>query len=118
MAGGWCGRPGATRAPFFHADWASDAGLTRVIDEPTGLVPALPPIWLGWPSVDVLARSGVAGWGEGSKGNAGKASTLAEIYVQAARYEAGMPATLPQLATNDVGTAIAWQIVQSRCRQR
>jgi hypothetical protein len=106
-------RATAGQATFLHPNWSSEAGMTSVLDEATGLVPALPPIWLGWPSVDVLARSGLSGWGEGGQ-SAAKAGALAEIYVQAARYEAGMPATLPELATNDPGVGITWHIVQAR----
>ncbi len=113
----WLGMIKATaggRAGFLHHDWAGEAGMVSVLDESTGLVPALPPIWVGWPSVEVLARTGLSGWGENGKKASVKSGVLAEIYVQAARYEAGMPATLPELATNDVGVAIAWQIVQAR----
>lgn len=103
---------GATRTPVLHADWASEAGLAPVIDSASGLVPAVPPIWLAWPSVDAMARSEPP-----ARSGDAKADALAQIYVQAARFEAGLPARLADPASSDAGVNLAWQVVIARIGQ-
>jgi hypothetical protein len=110
---------GPQPAPVLHAQWASEAGLASVLDAQLGLAPALPPIWLSLPSLGEITRSDVvlgAGIRPGEKPTAlqSRIQTLAEIYHQAARFEAGEPASLPDPATNDAGVLLAWQIVQAR----
>lgn len=102
------------RTPVLHEAWAAEAGLPAVVDATTGLIPALPPIWLSWKAVDSYAKSAEPGVTAKPTTADTRADTLAQIYFQAARYEAGLPATLPELATNDPGVSIAWQVVQSR----
>jgi len=64
-------------------DWSSRAGLAPVLDE-SGLVPALPPMWLAWPSVQGLASSEASSWSTSSR-----ARSLADLYLRAARHETG-----------------------------
>jgi hypothetical protein len=97
------------RTQVLHEAWASEAGLSPVIDPATLLVPGLPPAWLPWQAVEVYGRGVAEGGPAGGRGAA-----LAQIYAQAARFEAGLPAALPELATNDPGVALAWQVVQAR----
>ena len=102
--------------PVLHEAWAAEAGLPTVIDSSTGLIPALPPIWLSWPAVDSFAKGRDPTPPVSAKATAAdaRADILSQIYYQAARFEAGLPASLPELATNDPGVAIAWQVVQAR----
>ncbi len=102
------------RTPVLHEAWASEAGLAGVLDPATGLIPALPPIWLSWPSVDSFAKAVGPAPTQNPTAADARADALGQIYYQSARYEAGLTATLPELATNDPGVNIAWQIVQSR----
>jgi hypothetical protein len=108
----WLGLLRAGPGPgTLHAAWASEAGLPPVLDEATKLVPALPPIWLNWRSVEEFAKTGLTGpTVEGKDG----AAALADIYLQAARFEAGAPAKLQELNTTDPAVNIAWRIVQGR----
>ena len=106
----------ASRTPVLHEAWATEAGLPPVIDPATGLIPALPPMWLSWPSVDSYAKSVEPAQSEGGRPTQADARVdlLGQIYYQAARFEAGLPSALPELATNDPGVNIAWQVVQAR----
>lgn len=116
----WLTLLGATSGPHtavLHEAWAAEAGLPTVLDPATGLIPALPPMWLSWPSVDSYAKrtepANPAANPAAGPADA-RAALLGQIYYQAARFEAGLPATLSELATNDPGVNIAWQVVQSR----
>jgi hypothetical protein len=100
----------ADRTPRLHADWAGDAGLAPVMDPATGLVAALPPIFLSWPSVDALARSP----GVDVAGGNTKTASLASLYVAAARFEAGIPVEVPSVPAGDPGVALVAEIVRSR----
>ncbi len=104
------------KVPALHETWAEEAGLSPVIDGPTELIPALPPIWLSWPAVDSFAKGEDPTPPAGSKSGAtdARADALSQIYYQAAWFEAGLSAALPELATNDPGVNLAWQIVQAR----
>jgi hypothetical protein len=99
---------GGQRTPFLHENWSSEAAMAPVVDSTTGLVPGLPPMWLSWQAVDSYAKGTMAA--EGSS----RGEVLAQIYYQAARFESGLGARLPELATNDAGVNVCWQIVQSR----
>jgi len=109
--------PGRTKT--LHAAWSIEAGLPPIIDAATGLVPALPPIWLSWPSVDAYVRGSLlpgASEGEHAKGEiaGSKGAALAALYEQAARFEAGLPATIPEVNSADPGAQLVLQILRSR----
>lgn len=98
----------------FDEEWAAQAGLDSIMDPATGLIPALPPIWLDWPAVRVYAVSVAPGAGtEGSAG--GKAAALARLYRHSARFEAGAGEPVPAVAAaGDPGVALVLDIVQAR----
>jgi hypothetical protein len=97
--------------PRLHGEWAAEAGLSPVIDAQTGLVAALPPIFLAWPSVEAMARgSAPGGVGAGDP----KAAYLAALYLAAAKFEAGEQVGMPALATSDAGVGLVAEIVRSR----
>lgn len=103
--------PGPT--PILHADWSLQAGLPPVIDASTGLVPAIPPIWVGPSAAQVLG--GQAPWpGSEAPLPTTKPAMLASLYLAAARFEAGEAVTLPQIDSTDPGVQWVRQIVQSR----
>jgi hypothetical protein len=64
-----------------------DASGEPIIDARTGLVPALPPIWVDWPAVQAFAAREMDS-GTGERKTAG-ATRLAILYRAAARIEAG-----------------------------
>lgn len=105
--------------PILHSSWASEAGLAPVIDPQTGLAPALPPMWLAWPSVEALAKSdGPLAAVASEPGVESRIQMLGALYTQSARFEAGLPASIPSQASNDPGVALVWQIVQARLGER
>ncbi len=65
-----------------------DAAGEPIMDVRTGLVPALPPIWVDWPAVQAFAAREMDG-GETGEGKKTGASRLAILYRAAARIEAG-----------------------------
>lgn len=74
---------GGPAGPVWIGDtWSEEASLGPVLDE-SGLVPALPPIWLAWPSVTSLAAHGH------DDSLTDRAGALSRMYVHAARFEAG-----------------------------
>ncbi|MEX2219092.1 MAG: hypothetical protein WD749_10075, partial [Phycisphaerales bacterium] len=82
-----------------HASWAAEAGLPSVID-PGGLAPALPPIWLAWPSVEAYARSAVwTGVAAKASGPPSRVAVLARLYHMAAQHEAGEPVQWTDVAS-------------------
>lgn len=109
--------------PVLHSSWAAEAGLSGVIDPDTGLIPAIPPIWLGPAAARVL---------DSSVGNAAldaqpadsppgsspppsdKAALLWSLYVAAARFEAGLPAAIPASDSTDSGVLLVRLIVLAR----
>lgn len=100
-----------------HPEWAMEAGLPGVLDPQTGLVPALPPIWVSWPSIDAYARStGEDSWivPAGLPAAELRVAALRALYAQAARFEVGLPAMIPAVTAPDGGVQIVMQIVQSR----
>ncbi|MFM9996383.1 MAG: hypothetical protein ACKVU4_11355 [Phycisphaerales bacterium] len=103
---------GAPGAPAFHPDWASEAGLAPVIDPATGLVPAIPPIWVGPGASQVLGTSRWPGSSEAAP--ATKPMMLAALYAVAANFEAGQDVSLPQIDSTDAGVQLVRLVVQSR----
>jgi len=83
-------------------------GAGVVMDGPTGLVPALPPIWLDVASVRAFART------PASAEDGGRASAMGALYRAAARIEAGLGGTLPPEPTDDAGLRLVWEVVASR----
>jgi len=75
-------------------------------DEASGLSPLLPPMWVNVPATGALAR-------ERWVRPAGRAGTLSMLYEQAARFDAGMDATLPEPPTGDDGVRLVYDIVAS-----
>lgn len=94
--------------PVFHAGWASEAGLSPAMDATTGLVPALPPIWLAWPSVEAFAKQAEA------KENEPRTGALRAMYLASAKYECGQAVDVPTVGANDPGSHIVRDIVLSR----
>jgi hypothetical protein len=103
--------------PVFHQSWAMDAGLSPVIDPATGLVAALPPMWVSWPSVDAYARAtpwtGAAPSVKPGPG-AGRVAMLATLYHQAACAEAGLAVSVTEPPSADPGVQLVAQIVLAR----
>jgi hypothetical protein len=91
-----------------HASWASDAGLLPAVDAVTGLVPALPPVWLAWPSVEAFARQTPAPSGDP------RSDGLRAMFLAAAQFECGQELKLPPAAANDIGSQIVRDIVLAR----
>ncbi|MCB9846679.1 MAG: hypothetical protein H6811_11925 [Phycisphaeraceae bacterium] len=85
-------------------------GAVPIIDEATGLVPALPPIWLSGPAVEALAR----GIEQTSFDADPRARSLAQWYRAAAAFECGQAPQLPQLLPEDPGQSLVADIVLSR----
>lgn len=102
-------------APVLHANWAAESGLAPIIDPQSGLCPGLPPMWLAWKSVDTVSVPPVS-LKPGDKPTQvdARVQALGDLYTQAAKFELGQPATLPELATNDPGVNFVWQIVAAR----
>lgn len=102
-------------AQALHPSWAQEAGLSAIIDPQTGLCPGLPPMWLAWKSVDnfTITAPGLKP-GEKLAPSDLRAQDLANLYAQAAKFEVGQPSTVPELASNDAGVNLVWQIVAAR----
>jgi hypothetical protein len=107
---------GTPTAPVLHANWAPEAGMPTILDATTGLSPSLPPIWLNWTAVDSFAKAGGTAPVQVKAGSPvdAKVQTMAALYAQSAKFEAGLDATLPEPASNDPGLALVWQIVAAR----
>lgn len=96
-------------AEVLHAEWSAEAGLAPILDTATGLIPAIPPIWAGGASAQIL--SGMKGtWGAGE----GRSQAIAALYSAAARYEAGEQVNVPQVETADPGVRLVHEIVSAR----
>lgn len=98
-----------TAVPALHPAWASEAGMAPSMDPAKGLVPALPPIWLAWPSVEAFARQNSA---EALKDP--RAAALASLYEVSAKFECGQAVQTPGPAMNDPGVQIVRDIVVAR----
>lgn len=102
--------------PALHPKWAEEAGLAPVVDPATGLVPAIPPIWCGPAGAHVMAGLPAFAQADPPSGGAPMepAAALAVLYLQAARFEAGEPASVPDINAGDPGVALVRQIVAAR----
>ncbi len=100
---------GAAAVPAMHPAWASEAGMAPSMDAAKGLVPALPPIWLAWPSVEAFARQSST---EALKDP--RATTLASLYELSAKFECGQAVQAPGPVMNDPGVQIVRDIVVAR----
>lgn len=91
------------------------AGLRPVLDPETGLVPALPPIWLDDRAVSVFADRREALPPAGTR-----AGVLADLYHTAALLAIGRPippeplVAAESLASTDSGVRIVWTVVASQ----
>lgn len=105
--------PGDGPMPF-GMDWSERAGLDPIMDSATGLIPAVPPIWLDWPAVRVYASHGASAPGADSASSDAPAA-LAALYLHAARFETGAGEQVPLVASaSDPGVALVFDIVLSR----
>lgn len=91
-----------------HASWASQAGLLPAVDPATGLAPALPPMWLSWPSVEAFARQ------PPPEIKDPRTAGLRALYLASARFECGQDATIPPVGVNEPGSQIVREIVLAR----
>jgi hypothetical protein len=101
-------------ASHYQANWADLAGLAPVQDSATGLVPALPPIWLGWETVRNLAHAeggvGVSeGWALDTPPGA-----LQALYRAAAMYEVGREVEMPKPLPEHPGVGLVAIMVKAR----
>ncbi len=103
---------GDTTPGSLHPRWAEEAGLSPVLDPATRLIPAIPPIWCGPGAARVLA--GLPGFERSGPSPSGVVASLAALYAQAARFEAGEPATVPDEPQTDPGVALVRQVVTAR----
>jgi len=87
---------------------AGDPPLLPVIDEATGLVPGLPPIWLSTPDALELARSPALA----SEDEA--AAALAGLFQRAARFESGLEPGAEPPEVRHPGVELARQVVMAR----
>lgn len=94
--------------PVFHPAWAAEAGLTPALDVSTGLAPALPPMWLAWPSVEAFARQ------PDSDIKDPRIAGLRSMYMVSARFECGQTVTVPPVGANEPGSQIVREVVLSR----
>lgn len=85
------------------------SGDTALIDPATGLAPSLPPVWIGTAGLQVWAAAAPR-----LDPAAGPAGVLEVLYRQAARFECGMPVTLPVAPTDAPGARLVWEIVAAR----
>lgn len=95
-----------------------EMALLPVIDERTGLVVSLPPVWMVGPSVRALvATSDQLLRVEGEGAGASRARALGDLYLFAARYEAGDRRTAPSVDAGvaaDPGVSLVRDIVLGR----
>ncbi len=86
-------------------------GALPLIDAATGLVPELPPIWLGLPAVRVFGQSPLHAERFGDREVA-----LAQLYQHAALTESGRSQPLPRLTSTDPGVRLVWEVVAAQSR--
>jgi len=94
-----------------------DPSEVAIIDTATGLVPALPPMWLSTPALQSLARGKwltVDPAGGAQSPGTGRAAAMAELYEQAARFEAGLSVVIPETTGDDAGLGLVREIVVAR----
>lgn len=92
---------------WFERSGPAEAALPT--DASTGLVPDLPPIWLGLPAVRVFGQAplGVQSFGDTQR-------DLAALYQHAANLEFGSEQPLPDTAGGDEGVALVRDIVAAQ----
>ncbi len=99
-----------------RAEGGSGAGevldLPRVVDPATGLLPALPPICLSWPSTTSYARS--EPWPSTDSASRDRVGDLARLYHLAARFEAGLPVEFRPVDGSDPAVALVADVVLAR----
>lgn len=103
--------PSGMATPVFHPTWAAEAGLSPAMDAATGLVPALPPMWLSWPSVEAFARQTPPDIKDP------KTAALRVLYLLSAQFECATEDqtwTVPPAGANESGSQIVREIVLSR----
>lgn len=87
-------------------DWSAIAGMGPVLDESSWLVPALPPMWLAWPSLSSVA--------EMAEASDGRVSSLASLYAYGAAFEAGEAGAMPATSDQQWGVQLVRDIVEAR----
>ena len=79
------------------------------VDEETGLLPELPPIWIDLPAVRVFGDAPAEGADFGERER-----QLAELYRHAARARRGEVEPMPRLTSVDEGVHLVWDIVAAQ----
>lgn len=79
------------------------------LDEPTGLIPDLPPIWVDLPAVRAFATGPASSEGLGEREH-----DLAALYRYAAAMTAGVDASLPDLGSRDGAVRLVWDVVAAQ----
>ncbi|HZW10655.1 MAG TPA: hypothetical protein VFF69_12195 [Phycisphaerales bacterium] len=103
------------RTPGDGPQWyraRADAGESVAefpIDEATGLLPDLPPIWLDLPSVAAFAGAPPEAGGFGRRER-----DLAALYVHAARLATGSAGPMPEVASGDEAVRLVWDLVAAQ----
>ncbi len=93
-----------------------DASSRRfALDPSTGLIPALPPLWIDLPAVRAFVRAGppiepLDGGVEATPASA-KADRLSQLYLASALRTCGLPAPELPVATDDAGVRLVTEIV-------
>jgi len=88
-----------------------------MLDPATGLVPALPPMWMDSPGVQAFARGKApvhSRAGEGPSSTQKRAAALSMLYWQAARFECGLDPGSIATGDTDAGPSLVEQIVLAR----
>lgn len=111
------GTAGRSEADASGRIWAM--ALLPIIDEPTGLVVSLPPVWLSGPSVRALVARPTPLVEESADDGPGvaRARALAALYLHAARYEGGERSAAPEpgdALRRDPGVALVADVVLAR----
>lgn len=103
-------------ATWLAPDWASAAGLGPVVDASLTLVPSLPPMWAPLPALETLVRdtAWATGWGETPGKGPSRTAQLASLYLEAARADVGLPASVPAITAADQGVQLVEAIVRAR----
>jgi hypothetical protein len=81
------------------------------IDEATGLLPDLPPIWLDLPAVEAFAGAPPATGDFGTRER-----DLASLYVHAAQLATGGSGPMPRAASGDAAVRLVWDLVAAQSR--
>lgn len=98
------------------------AGALRpAVDERSGLVPSLAPVWLDTPAVEAFARSEpIVVWTQRGTAGPRRAELLEKLYRYAARFECGLETGAPPTALSageqaDEGLRLVHAMVVARC---